>query len=457
MINPAQKIWSACLGRLQLEIPRTSYDTWLKTTTGQSMEDGHLIVGVPTTFAAEWLERRLTPAIQRVASEVVGAEIRVVFQVTPGGVRVEEEPAVPLVSARASSPAADHTPPVAVAATLPRQEALNPRYSFSSFVVGEGNQLAYAAATAVAQQPGERYNPLFIYSGVGLGKTHLLHAIANEVALHSLRPMYVTSEQFTGDFVRSIRERTQDEFRARYRSADVLLVDDIQFLEGKEQTQIGFFHAFNELHNANRQIVIACDRAPSAVQFLEDRLRSRFQWGLVADIQPPDMETRTAILHQKAERVRVNLNQEVAHVIAQMPVTSIRELEGCLNKVIALATFLGKAITLDLVSTALPALANGTHRYALLTQEATLQAVAKQYATSVHDLCTRPRDRKTTEAQRVAMYLLATLVKVSAEETGRVLGDWNRRTVSNSFKAVQQKLQGDSAFKDTLDRLMEKL
>jgi chromosomal replication initiator protein len=445
------------LGRLQLEIPRTSYDTWLKTTTGQTVEDGHLIVGVPTTFAAEWLERRLTTAIQRVVSEVVGAEMRVVFQVTPGEGKGEEMPDVPLVFARVSSPAAAATSLVAGAPIPPRQEVLNPRYSFSSFVVGEGNQLAYAAATAVAQQPGERYNPLFLYSGVGLGKTHLLHAIGNAVALQSLRPMYVSSEQYTGDFVRSIRERTQEEFRAKYRSADVLLVDDIQFLEGKEQTQIGFFHTFNELHNANRQIVIACDRAPSAVQFLEDRLRSRFQLGLVADIQPPDMETRTAILYQKAERARVNLNQEVAHVLARMPVTSIPELEGSLNKVIALAAFLGKAITLDLVSTALPAVANGAHGHALLTPEATLQAVARQYATSVHDLCTRPRDRKTTEAQRVAMYLLTILLKVSLEETGRMLGDWNRRTVSNSLKAVQQKLLEDAAFKDTLDRLMEKL
>lgn len=456
MISPAQRIWSACLGRLQLEIPRTSYDTWLKATTGQIVEDGHLTVGVPTTFAAEWLERRLAPAIQRVASEVVGAETRVIFLVAAGGGKGEEKPEGPPVSARALLPAAEDPSPV-VAPAPPRQEGLNPRYSFSSFVVGEGNQLAYAAAAAVAQQPGERYNPLFIYSGVGLGKTHLLHAIASEVAGHSLRPLYVTSEQFTGDFIRSIRERTQEEFRARYRSADVLLVDDIQFLEGKEQTQIGFFHTFNDLHNANRQIVIACDRAPSAVQFLEDRLRSRFQWGLVADIQPPDVETRTAILHQKAERARVNLNSEVAQVIARMHVTSIRELEGSLNKVIALAAFLGKAITLDLVSTALPALANGTHRYALLTPEATLGAVARHYATSVHDLCIRPRDRKTTEPQRVAMYLLTTLLNVSPEETGRLLGDWNRRTVSNSLKAVRQRLQGDAAFKDTLDRLMEQM
>ncbi|MBI4310592.1 MAG: chromosomal replication initiator protein DnaA [Chloroflexi bacterium] len=456
MNSPAQKLWSACLGRLQLEIPRSSFDTWLKSTSGLAIEDGRLTVVVPTTFAAEWLERRLMPAIQRAAAEVIGSDTRVVFLVASAAA-AREHAVAPAPAAATPLPASREDAAEANAVVSPPRDSINPRYTFSSFVVGEGNQLAHAAATAVAAHPGDQYNPLFIYSSVGLGKTHLLHAIANEAASHDLHPVYVTSEQFTGDFIRSIRERTQDDFRAKYRSADVLLVDDIQFLEGKEQTQVGFFHTFNELHNANTQIVIACDRPPSAVQFLQDRLRSRFEGGLVADIQPPDVETRSAILQLKAERAHVRLDREVVNLLATTPVGSIRELEGFLNKVIALSLFMGKSISQDLVSSALSGLPFSPRRKTAMTPERTLEVVARHYEVSVEHLCTRSSDRKTTEAQRVAMYVLTSIARVSLDDAGKLLGDWNRRTVSNSLKAMQKRIADDQAFSNIVSSIITQL
>ncbi len=456
MYDSARSLWSACLGRLQLEIPRSSYDTWLKHTTGLALEGGRLLVGVPTAFAAEWLERRLLPAIQRVVDDVAGGPLQVSFQVASAHRSAPIMPPSPVAAPAAVSEEEDEGPLVS-GPNSAGVVAINPRFSFDAFVVGEGNQLAYAAATSVAQHPGEQYNPLFIYSGVGLGKTHLLHAIANEAIVRDRLPMYVTSEQFTSDFVRSIRDRTQEEFRTKYRKPDVLLIDDIQFLEGKEQTQVGFFHTFNELHNANRQIVITCDRPPSAVHFLADRLRSRFQGGLVADIQPPDVETRSAILHKKAERAHVKLDQEIVQLIARTPTASIRELEGCLNKVIALANFMGKAITRDLVSDALGPTAIAAGNRAVATPERALQIVARHYGTSVQDLCARPPDRKTTEAMRTAMYLLTHVAKVSPQRAAELLGNWNVRTVSNSTKAVAQRLAEDADYRAIVDKLTAQL
>ncbi|MBI4340451.1 MAG: chromosomal replication initiator protein DnaA [Chloroflexi bacterium] len=449
--NP-QRIWAACLGQLQMEVPRASYDTWLKGTVGLALVEGRLTVGVPTTFATEWLERRMAPTIHRVVSAVVGAQTKAAFQVAPS-TPAEEDPRPPqsVVDPRASF--SGGSPSATLAPSAP-EGGVNPRYSFSSFVVGDGNQLAYAAATAVAQRPGFQYNPLFIYSGVGLGKTHLLHAIAIEALAQNLHPMYVTSEQFTGDFIRAVKERSQDDFRAKYRSADLLLVDDIQFLEGREQTQVSFFHTFNELHNADKQIVIACDRSPGAVEFLEDRLRSRFQWGLVTDIQPPDVETRTAILQSKAERARVRINEEVASLIARMPLTSVRELEGCLNKVIALASFTGKAITADLVASALgggpAALAGPTTR----TPQQAIAAVARHYGIPFGELCRRSKDRRTTESQRVAMYILSAILHLRSEEAGQLLGSWNRRTVTNSVKSIATRLGADPALAGTIHAIV---
>jgi len=359
----AQQIWETSLGQLQLQVSRSSYDTWLKGTVGLELEGNLLTVGVPTPFAAEWLERRMHQLIERAVTDVAASPLHVRYQIlvqqqhaiasdpsltTPGAPLLGDEPHLPSINGPSTGPSTNGTP---------ANGTFNHRYTFQSFVVGVSNQLAYAAATAVAQQPGDQYNPLFIYSGVGLGKTHLLHAIASAVAQSNLYPIYVTTEQFTNDFIQAIRERKTESFRAKYRSADVLLLDDIQFLAGKEQTQEGFFHTFNDLHNSNRQIVIACDQPPRTLSLLDDRLRSRFEWGLIADIQPPDLETRLAILHNRAHALGAELSDAVAEAVARHAYHSIRELEGCLNRIVALAHFLNTAISTDLATMAIADLA----------------------------------------------------------------------------------------------------
>ena len=440
--GPAQQVWLASLGRLQLQVARPSYDTWLKGTVGISLQDGCLTVGVPTPFVAEWLDKRMAQLIQRTAAEVAASPLQVFFQVI--GQSGATEPSV--------APDLREFPPTAM--TLPAQRPalsedvtapvrpLNNRYSFSNFVVGVTNRLAFAAACAVAEHPGEQYNPLFIYSEAGLGKTHLLHAIATEVAQRDLVPLYATCEQFTNDFVGAIRERRTEEFRTKYRSVDVLLLDDVQFLQGKEQTQESFFHTFNDLHNSNRQIVLACDRPLSSVDALEPRLTSRFSWGLMADIQAPDIETRVAILQSKATSAGEVLSGDLALLMAEQVQTNIRALEGCLNRVIALSRFTEVPITEDLIRIVL---ANGATPKAAkgVTPTEVLERIANYYSVSLDEIRTRSSARKTSEPQRVAMYLLSRLLRLPHAEIAQVLGNWNKKTVTNSVSSVSAQVVTD--------------
>ena len=298
--SPAQA-WEAVLSSLELQVSRPIFRTWLKDTVGLSLEDNRIVVGTPSAFVAEWLEKRMSALIESALSQVMGQRTEARFQI------LTEQPAPPpSMPIAAHSPAPEAPTPAggptrSSAAGRPR---LNQKYTLSSFVVGASNQLAYAAALAVSSRPGEAYNPLFLYAGVGLGKTHLLHAIGHACASKGMSYLYVSSEQFTNDFVTSIQTRRTREFREKYHGVDLLLMDDIQFMRGREATQEGFFHTFNDLHNTNRQIVIASDRPSSALLPIEDRLRSRFEWGLSADIQTPDQETRLAIVQAKAGRSR---------------------------------------------------------------------------------------------------------------------------------------------------------
>ena len=313
--RPAADIWQAALEELQVKVSPANYQTWLKNTVGLNYFDNCFTVGVPSSFVTESLEKRLHPLIEKTLTGITGKPLKVQFQVHLGNGDEELAPPVP------SSPS---SPNYKQRTGAPK---LNRRYTFSSFIVGSSNRLAHAAALGVAENPGNSYNPLFVYSGVGLGKTHLLHAIG-WVALKSCpRVMYVTAEQFTNEFISAIRERRSEDFRNKYRSADVLLLDDIQFIAGKEQTQEGLFHTFNDLHTNNSQIVISCDRPPKSLTLLEDRLRSRFEWGLIVDMQPPDIETRIAILQTKAEDQKTSVPPEVLEFIARRIQKNIRELE----------------------------------------------------------------------------------------------------------------------------------
>jgi chromosomal replication initiator protein len=445
----AKKIWETTLGQLQLQVPRSSYDTWLKGTVGLTLEDGQLTVGAASPFAAEWLERRMHQLIHRTVGEVVDPNIQVRYQVV--STAVQAVPPLP-TAAITSLPQSESDDPQPAPVTSRVNGVHNSRYTFQNFVIGRSNQLAYAASLAVAESPGDRYNPLFIYSDVGLGKTHLLHAIAAGAAQRGLHALYVSTEHFTNDFIRAIRERKTEQFRDRYRSADILLLDDIQFLAGKEQTQEGFFHTFNDLHNAGRQIVIACDTPPRDVTGLESRLQSRFEWGLIADIQPPDLETRQAILLEKAAAQGVTLSDSVALEFAQRACHSIRELEGCLNRMLALAQFLGEDISDKLVHMALADIPEQPAQ-PMNNSGQVIDRVAAAYNISASELTTRSRDKRTTLPQRVAMYILAELLQRSMDTVASSMGGWTKKTVGNAIKDIVARRAQDSLFSQELQSL----
>jgi len=337
----ADQVWPAALGELQLQMTQATFDTWLRDSRMVKYEDGVLVIGVKSGYAKDWLEARLLPTIKRTLARLTGQNVEIRFIVCGEETR-QKEPVTLL-----ALPAATETDSSSSAANL------NPRYVFDNFVVGPGNRLAHAASMAVAESPAASYNPLFVYGGVGLGKTHLLHAIGHACLAQGLRVLYVTSEEFTNDLIEAIRSQTTESFREKYRTADVLLVDDIQFIAGKEATQEEFFHTFNTLHSTGRQIVISSDRPPKALVTLEERLCSRFEWGLIADIQPPDLETRIAILRTKAADCGVSVPDEILTLIANRIQSNIRELEGALNRVVALSRLTNQPLTAEVAETAL--------------------------------------------------------------------------------------------------------
>ena len=322
----AKQVWRAVLGELQVSLSPANYETWLKDTTLAEIDESRFRIAAPNGFARDWLDNRYRTLVSQTLARVVGGSVQVEFVVAdaPGG--------VPAQSDEDSLP----PPPLSAGGNTVN---LNSRYTFANFIVGSANRLAHAAALSVAERPGHAYNPLFLYGGVGLGKTHLMHAIGNAVAVKFPRKriLYATSEKFTNDFINSIREQKMEDFRNRYRRIDVLLIDDIQFIAERERTQEEFFHTFNAIHEAGKQIVLSSDRPPKAITTLEERLRSRFEWGLIADLTPPDLETRIAILRSKAEDQLNLIPAEVIEFIARKVVSNVRELEGALNRVIAYA------------------------------------------------------------------------------------------------------------------------
>ncbi|MCE7921044.1 MAG: chromosomal replication initiator protein DnaA [Chloroflexi bacterium CFX1] len=338
----AEKAWQTVLAQLQMDMPRASYDTWVRDTRPVGYENGMLTVGVRNAYARDWLDSRLATTVNKLLIDTLNSKVSVKFVVSQAEENASSSPEPTLASIQI-------TPPE----PKPRHVTLNPRYTFDTYVVGSGNRLAHAACQAVAEKPARAYNPLFLYGGVGLGKTHLLHAIGNACHASGLNILYVSSEEFTNDLIAAIRTHTTQAFREKYRSADVLLIDDIQFIAGKESTQEEFFHTFNTLHGQDKQIIVSSDRPPKSLVTLEERLRSRFEWGLTADIQAPDLETRLAILRSKAERTGRQVSDEILEGIAERVQSNIRELEGALNRIIAYADLSGVPLTPDLVDVAL--------------------------------------------------------------------------------------------------------
>ena len=428
MVEPAaQRIWEAALGQLQIHVTKPNYETWLKDTVGLHFADGRFVVGAPTEFVKEWLSTRMRSLVSQTVGGIVGQPTEVSFQIIAhenGGTG----------NGATASPAQTAKP-----TSYPHP---NPKLTFTSFIVGPSNHLAASAALAAAEQPGKGYNPLFIYSAPGLGKTHLLQAIAQHAASTNYNTLYVTSERFTNDFVTAITQSRSDEFRQRYRSLQLLLVDDVQFLAGKERTQEEFFYTFNELHAAGCQLVLANDRPPSDICGIESRLSSRFQWGLIADIQPPDLPTRLTILQRKAREQQVDLHPDVGLFLANRTRNNIRELEGSLNRVIAYARLPGVApITLSITHQALAALTPAPDTSS--DPDQILQAVASYFRISSKTLTSKLRTQAVANARHIAMYLLREDSQLPLKRIGLLLGHRDHATVIHGVQKITRAINND--------------
>jgi chromosomal replication initiator protein len=427
----ADQIWQAALGELQLQMTRPTFDTWLKNTRAISYEDGTLIVGVHNAYAKDWLENRLMSIIKRTLVGIVdrAVEVRFILDVKTLG---EDDP-LPLLQS-----------PVPQLETAANKDSasmmLNPRYTFSTFVVGPSNRLAHAAALAVAENPAEAYNPLFLYGGAGLGKTHLMHALGHACQDKGHRVLYATSEKFTNELINAIRSRSTEDFRNKYRTIDVLLLDDIHFIAGKESTQEEFFHTFNALQSANKQIVISSDRPPKAITTLEERLCSRFEGGLIADIQPPDLETRIAILQFKRTPQPIPVSDQVIEYIALKFLSNVRELEGALNRVVAEAMSERQPLTVELAAIALQGMLI-THREC--TPESVIEAVANFYSLSPDDLKGRSRSQKVVRPRQIAMHLARQETKASLPQIGKALGGRDHTTVLYGVQQISDQVERD--------------
>jgi chromosomal replication initiator protein len=437
----ADRHWQAALGQFQLELPRAAYDTWVRDTELLTYEDGTYIVGVRNAYARDWLEDRLLPTAKQVLAGISGRTVEVRFVVWQG------DPADELREASLT--------PLPIPTNISASSSnLNPRYTFSAFVVGPNNRLAYAAARAVAENPARAYNPLFLYGGVGLGKTHLLHALGQECAANGLNVLYVSSEEFTNDLIDSIRKHRTDTFRERYRNIDLLLIDDIQFIVGKESTQEEFFHTFNSLHAQDKQIVVSSDRPPKAMVTLEERLRSRFEWGLAADIQTPEFETRMAILCSKAERAGHVIDTPYLEMIAQRVQRNIRELEGALTRVMAYSQLRGMPLDAALVEAALTdfSLSSPT-----ITPDRILAVVAEDCDVPEDQLLGRSRRQEIALARQMAMYLMREETKASLPQIGTVLGGRDHTTVMHGCAKIADLLDVDESLRQMIAAMRSKL
>ncbi|NPV77994.1 MAG: chromosomal replication initiator protein DnaA [Anaerolineae bacterium] len=437
----AHQAWQAVVGQLQMDMSKAAFNTWVRSAELVSHQGDVFTIGVPNAYARDWLENRLSSTVTRLLSGMMSRPQEVRFVVWQKDYEVIEE--------NDREEAKKASVPV-----QPRNGSINPRYTFETFVVGASNRLAHAACMAVAENPARAYNPMFLYGGVGLGKTHLLHAIGNEAHQSGLRVLYVSSEEFTNDFINSIQKHNNAAFRERYRQIDVLLIDDIQFIAGKESTQEEFFHTFNTLHGQDKQIVISSDRPPKALVTLEERLRSRFEWGLIVDIQPPDLETRIAILRAKAERAGRQIANEILEMIARQVQSNIRELEGALTRVIAFSDLSGMPVTHELVNTSL---ADLLPQRSNINPGQVVTAVAAAFGLSSDRLLGRDRSRAVALPRQVAMYLLREEANVSLPQIGEALGGRDHTTVMYACDKVADLIERDDRLRRQIFQIREQL
>ena len=436
--------WKATLGELELQMTKAVFNTWLKGAELVAVDQNQskYTVSVQTAYARDFLQNRLQDTVKRTLSSVTNSTTDVEFivgaaQSKPVGAAASSAPVRRAAPRRKRTVVQPSTP----ARQLTSDSQFNTRYTFATFVVGHNNRLAHAAALAVAEAPGQTYNPLFIYGGVGLGKTHLLQAVGHKSLEAGLSVCYVSSETFTNDLIQSIRKQKTAEFRAKYRSPDVLLIDDIQFIAGKESTQEELFHTFNDLHSRGKQVILSSDRQPRAMVTLEERLRSRFEWGLMADIQLPDQETRVAILQSKAEEKNVTVPRGVLNLIAHHVRSNIRELEGALNKVLAYSQLTGAPISTDMVNMALA-------DYMRLPEKVTVQQVinevSKYYSVTEDKMIGRGRSRGIVYPRQIAMYLCRTETDASFPQIGQSLGKRDHTTIMHGYEKIAGRIDTDT-------------
>ena len=439
-------IWDQILSRVEIKVNRHSFYTWFKPTALVTDGGNAITVRVPNPLFKDWLTKHYSVVLSEALAEVQRPNASLVF-VAEGA----SPPELPTNNEEAPATEAGSDE----GGTASTAGGLNPRYTFDTFIVGPSNQFAHAACRAVAETPSRSYNPLFIYGGVGLGKTHLMHAIGQYVLRHdrSLRLTYISSERFMNEMINALRYDRILDFRERYRSVDVLLVDDIQFVSGKEGTQTEFFHTFNALYDAQKQIVLSSDHPPHEIPALEERLRSRFEWGLIADIQPPDIETRVAILKRKAEAEAVPLPDSVAMYIAGRIKSNIRELEGSLIRLIAYASLTGREISLELTQEVLKNVLDSDEK--AVTIETIQRFVSDYYQLKVGDLKSRNNSKSVAMPRQVAMYLCKTLTNASLPEIGRSFGGKHHSTVIHSLKKVEQLRQRDGDFNSLIVNFLE--
>ncbi len=517
----AKQIWQTTIERLQAKVKPEVFTTWFQGTSALSFQDGIFIVRVPTTFAKAHLEVRFIDTIHAVLSDITGSPVEVRFVVakeTPEQIDGAQEdtalsthkrsyrlprkraaqrekriadaaaaaamtslaPTMPHASVHRiaenalqdpatdihntySSPGAarESGEPVKkepdVATLFPNEGLLNARYTFNTFIVGKSNQLAHAASLAVSENPGHIYNPLFLYGGVGLGKTHLLHAVGHVGEAQGLNVLYVTSEKFTNEIINAIRFQKTEEFRAKYRQIDILLVDDIQFIAGKESTEEEFFHTFNSLHSANKQIVVTSDRPPKAIYSLQDRLRSRFEWGLLADIQPPEYEHRLAILRSKADSLRFSVPSAVIDYIARPECSNVRELEGALNRVIAYATLHDAPLTINLAVKALEHIYSNKKPSSNLSVSEVLEGVCKYYNVDAELIRGKQRDRDIVWPRQVAMYLMREETSASLLQVGTELGGRDHTTIMHGWEKVNSEMTHNDRVRQEIAAVLESI